>query len=179
MNYNILLFEDNEDHAQLLQDALDEHNRESYQLTVVSSLSQGTEQLNLKSDFNVVLLDLNLEDSRGLETLTKLVDKQRELPVVVLTSLDDEDLALKSLNKGAQDYLCKQNLSGDVVWRAIKHSISRKLLGLANEKNYSLEEFNRLAVGREMRIIELKKQVNTLSTELGRPQPYDLSFAEE
>ena len=85
--------------------------------------------LNLieQSEFDVVLLDLTLPDSRGLETCITLRSEAPHIPIIILTGLDDEALALKAMRNGAQDYLVKGQVHGDVIARAIRYAIQRHL----------------------------------------------------
>jgi signal transduction histidine kinase len=76
--------------------------------------------------FDVVLLDLGLPDSSGLETLAKVRAASPEIPVVVLAGLDDDGLALSAIQRGAQDYLAKDHLGGHLLRRTLRHAIERK-----------------------------------------------------
>src|SRR4028118_2167148 len=79
-----------------------------------------------KGRFDVVLLDLSLPDSSGLDTLKKLQDLAFNIPAIVLTGADDRELALQSVAIGAQDYLVKGLISGQLLDRAIRYAIERK-----------------------------------------------------
>ena len=79
-----------------------------------------------KGRFDVVLLDLSLPDSSGLDTLKKLQDLVFHIPAIVLTGADDRELALQSVAIGAQDYLVKGQISGQLLDRAIRYAIERK-----------------------------------------------------
>jgi two-component system, cell cycle sensor histidine kinase and response regulator CckA len=76
-------------------------------------------------NFDVVLLDLGLPDSQGLDTLRKLRDKNPQVPVVVLTGKDDEELASQALKEGAQDYLVKGQIPAGSLQRAIRYAVER------------------------------------------------------
>jgi PAS domain S-box-containing protein len=89
------------------------------------SLSQGLECLS-NQDFDVILLDLFLPDSQGFDTFTQLHDREREVPIVVTTGLNDETLALKAVQEGAQDYLVKGQITGELLVRSIRYAIERK-----------------------------------------------------
>lgn len=77
------------------------------------------------SDYDVVLLDLNLPDSVGLKTLLRMKTLLPGLPIVVLSGSDERDLALPSLRQGAQDFLPKEQLSGQGLVRALRHAVER------------------------------------------------------
>ncbi len=97
----------------------------NFNLTQVSTLKE-TLVLCLDHIFDIILLDLGLPDSFGLETLKKIQVFRIKSPVIVMTGLDDEDIALASLREGAQDYLVKNRLTSDYILRSIKYSIERK-----------------------------------------------------
>ncbi len=79
-------------------------------------------------NFDAVLLDLGLPDSFGVDTLRKFQAIKINAPVIVLTGLDDEEIAIATVKEGAQDYLIKSSLTGDNIIRAIRYGIERKKL---------------------------------------------------
>jgi FixJ family two-component response regulator len=89
----------------------------------------------MKNDYDVILLDLGLPDSIGLDTLRKMQVFNINPPIVVMTGLNDEDIALRSLREGAQDYLVKSMLNSENIVRSVKYSIERKKLQKLTEKN--------------------------------------------
>jgi len=121
----ILLVEDNPGDARLIREMLAESGEESFTIDWVSQLSQGLEKL-ARENFDVVLLDLGLPDSQGLETFSRAYARQPRLPFVVLTGLADEALGLSALRQGAQDYLIKGRVDGRLLCRAIRYAIERK-----------------------------------------------------
>lgn len=88
-------------------------------------LNEAIAQLK-KSSFDVVLLDLSLPDSQGLNTVTKLHTEVPDIPIVVLTGLDDRDVALQAVVQGAQDYLVKGKITAELLDRTIKYAIERE-----------------------------------------------------
>jgi len=122
-NLNLLLFEDNRGDAELVIEFL-EQSAKDYRVTVAQSLKEGV-TLAEKTDFDLLILDLMLPDSRGIETLEKLLASVDSIPVVVLTGSDDEKLSAQALQAGAQDYLFKDKLDPHVLERTIRHSIER------------------------------------------------------
>src|SRR5206468_3538445 len=79
-----------------------------------------------QTGFDVVLLDLSLPDSNGLETVVKLAQLAPTMPIVVLTGLADENVGLEAVRKGAQDYLIKGQFDGNLLSRVMRHSRERK-----------------------------------------------------
>ncbi len=121
----ILLIEDNPGDARLVQEILKEA-RGNFTISVAEKLDAGFKFLASQEDVDVVLMDLNLPDSRGLETLTKVQTGFSHLPIVIMTSLDDEELAHQAVRLGAQDYLVKGNVDSELLRRTILYSIKRK-----------------------------------------------------
>ncbi|GAB4381735.1 MAG: response regulator [Elainellaceae cyanobacterium] len=122
---HVLLIEDNPGDARLLQELLREVTSVQFELEQVDCLSLGMQRLGERS-FDVVLLDLSLPDSQGLETFTALHHGTLDVPVVVITGLNDETLALKAMQQGAQDYLVKGQVNSDLLVRSIRYAIERK-----------------------------------------------------
>lgn len=120
----VLLVEDDPADADLLIEALSETDAEQCQITHVKQLSVACKFLS-DCCFDVVLLDLSLPDSQGLETVIQLQATAKDLPIVVLAGLDDRLLALQALAKGAQDYLVKGQITTEVLLRVIRYSIER------------------------------------------------------
>jgi len=128
---NILLIEDDAEDALLIQDMLSNANisdpeREmTYTLTRKECLEHGIEALS-QSTYNVVLLDLSLGDSQGFETFQKTQDLSSGTPIIVLSGLNDVGFAVEAVRKGAQDYLVKGQVDGNLLVRAIHYAIERK-----------------------------------------------------
>jgi len=122
---NVMLIEDNPGHARLIKEMLKEARSAAYALQVFDRRATGQKAL-LSGLFTVVLLDLHLPDSEGLETLTQIHASDPNVVVIILTSLDDEETAVEALRKGAQDYLVKGQLNPDLLLRSIQYSIERK-----------------------------------------------------
>jgi PAS domain S-box-containing protein len=121
----ILLVEDNPGDVRLLQEFLRDVNSTHFTLSPVESLQQALSYLD-RENFDVVLLDLSLPDSQGLETFVTIDRRFPTLPIIVLTGLDDETVALRAMQEGAQDYLVKGQVDGNLLARAIRYAIERK-----------------------------------------------------
>jgi signal transduction histidine kinase len=121
----ILVVEDNPADAFLLHETLKQDSRTSFTSTQVESLAQALARLST-GPFDIVLLDLGLPDSQGPESLTRLFQAQPDVPVVVLTGLDDEDMGTRAVQLGAQDYLVKGNFPPFLLGRSIRYAIERK-----------------------------------------------------
>jgi PAS domain S-box-containing protein len=122
----VLMVEDNPGDARLLQLTLSEVTSAKFDLTCVDLLSSAMKSLS-EQPFDAVLLDLSLPDSQGFDTFTKLHERFPEVPIVVLSGLSDETLALRAVQEGAQDYLVKGQVNGaDLISRSLRYAIERK-----------------------------------------------------
>jgi PAS domain S-box-containing protein len=123
--FKILLIEDNPADARLLQEMLVEIKDVSFELEWVDQLSTGLKRL-AKGGFDAILLDLSLPDSQGLATFAQVYAQAPHIPISVLSGLDDTSLAVKAVREGAQDYLVKGRIDGNLLARAIRYAIERK-----------------------------------------------------
>jgi len=124
---DVLLVEDDDDHARLVEEILAGGKDGAYRLRRVSDLAAAREVLHL-GPVDCVLLDLFLPDGQGLDSLTQLTTLDPMVPIVILTSLADEQLGLLAVHEGAQDYLVKGNVDGPRLSRSLRHAIERKAL---------------------------------------------------
>jgi PAS domain S-box-containing protein len=121
---SLLLVEDNPADAYLLTELLEETDQQQWQIVQAQSLHIALEYLS-NNHFEIILLDLSLPDSKGLNTVTQIRDAAQDLPIVVLTGTDDQELALQALAKGAQDYLVKGKIVTEMLTRVIRNAIER------------------------------------------------------
>ncbi len=121
----VLLVEDNPGDVLLLQEFLSDVTSAKVNLIPVERVEEALNCLE-KESFDVILLDLSLPDSQGLETFVKIHCQVRAIPIIVLTGLDDETIATKAVQEGAQDYLLKGQVSGDLLVRSMRYAIERQ-----------------------------------------------------
>jgi len=127
----VLLVEDNPADARLIEEMLKDVGAMNLELEHARSLSQGIRKLSEKQ-FDAILLDLGLPDSRGgIGTLEQILVQTPDMPVIVLTGLDDETAGIRAVQQGAQDYLAKGSITGDSLVRSIRYSVERKKLMVA------------------------------------------------
>jgi PAS domain S-box-containing protein len=129
----ILLIEDNPGDARLIKEMLNEAQSATFILEWRDSLSAGLQKL-AEDGADVVLLDLGLSDSQGLDTYQKLHAQFPRVPIVVLSGLSDESVAVKTVRDGAQDYLVKGQIEGKLLSRSMMYAIERKRSEMAVEK---------------------------------------------
>ena len=125
-NNHVLIIEDNPGDADLVRLRLVE-GKPGLDVACVNRLSDGLESLAHEPP-SVVLLDLNLPDSRGAETFRRVLNKAPGVPVVVLSGQDDEELALKAVHQGVQDYLVKGAFDSKQLARAMRYAVERQAL---------------------------------------------------
>jgi len=129
---NILIVEDNPADILLIKEYLSENNHISYDLAEAETLEAALGLLSHYS-YDAVLLDLRLPDSFGLGTVQKIIAPYPDTAVIVLSGLHDEELALKAVRFGAQDFLEKQHLSPASLSKSLLYSIERKKAVLEKE----------------------------------------------
>jgi signal transduction histidine kinase len=123
----ILLVEDNPGDARLLRFTLQEAESLRFELVHASRLSEALDQVR-DAPVDVVLLDLSLPDAHGMETVTRMLNAAPAVPIIVLTGLTDETVAIAAVQAGAQDYLVKGSVEGGTLARAIRYAMERKRL---------------------------------------------------
>lgn len=134
----VMLIEDDLEYVQLIQEMIAREVSQQISLGSSDSLSRGMAALVGKS-VDVLLLDLSLPDSSGMQTITQARELARDIPIVVLTHREDEDFALQALDAGAQDYLIKGKVDGQGLLRSMRYAVERK--HAEEERERLLEEW--------------------------------------
>lgn len=164
----ILLIEDDPGDAHLIRKMLIESKSACFELEHFDRLSTGLEHL-AQMEIDLILLDLNLPDSQGLDTFVKAHAKAQVIPVIVLTGLEDENLAIKSISKGAQDYLVKGQIDSGLLIRAIHYAVERHRLRLKLKKaNQKILEQQKELIDEE-RLKVLLQMAGATAHELNQP----------
>src|SRR6476646_5038883 len=135
--HKVLLIEDNPGDARLIREMTAEEPGAPFEVECAERLAQGLERLSA-GGIGLVLLDLSLPDSMGLETFAKVYAHSPAVPISVLTGNDDNNLALAAVKRGAQDYLVKGRLDRELLLRSMQYAIERKRyqLQLEHQANY-------------------------------------------
>jgi len=134
----ILIVEDDERDAELLQETLKAAGCPGLQLTVAGQVGDAVKLLR-EERFDVILSDLSLPDSGGLDTFKRLSAQAPEVPIILLTGFENESLGLEAVRAGAQEYIVKGTINGQALWRIISYAIERQALEKAvrdSEKRY-------------------------------------------
>jgi len=137
-NISILLVEDNRGDARLIHEMLVDQKQKSsssvvYSLHWVTSLKDAFAVIS-DSEFDIIMLDLSLSDSKGYATFISLKEKAGDTPIIVMSGLDDETVAVKAVKEGAQDYLVKGTVNSDLLVRSMLYAVERKKLELEKKK---------------------------------------------
>jgi two-component system cell cycle response regulator len=120
----VLVIEDNPGDAKLLEHLLTEASTGTFDVECADRLSTGIERL-AEGGIDIVMLDLSLPDSSGLETFASVRARTEDVPIIVLTGFDDEEAATGAVQAGAQDYLVKGSFDGELVARSIRYAVER------------------------------------------------------
>lgn len=170
---NILLVEDNPGDARLIDIYMQEAFEDNYVLEVSEDLSSALKKLN-EQNFNIIIADLTLPDSEGLDTFIKIHQYKIDTPIIVLTGVEDESIGLNAVKFGAQDFLIKGKIKEKELQRSINYSIERhKLLKALSENTKKLQEKTDALSKEQLKLAEAQKLAHIGSWELNFA---DLSF---
>tara|TARA_R110002049_G_scaffold285698_1_gene466725 strand:- start:127663 stop:128595 length:933 start_codon:yes stop_codon:yes gene_type:complete len=122
----VLMIEDDDVDAAFINRLLTSCPDQTFSVDHVKSLSAAIETLS-KNDYEAALLDLSLPDAVGLESFEKIRALDARLPVVMLTGMNDEDVGLQAIESGAQDFVAKEHVSGQMLFRVLRFAIARQL----------------------------------------------------
>ncbi len=146
----ILLAEDNPADARLLREALSEADPLAFEIVHVTLLDDAVLRLS-SGRFDVVLLDLSLPDAHGISNAERVRAEAPDVPIVILTGLDDDAVAVEALRVGAQDYLTKDAVSAQVLPRAIRLAIERKRIDVERQRIERMKDEFVALVSHELR----------------------------
>ena len=120
----VLYVEDEMDHAILIRELIEEIKNVHYELTHVQNLNETLLELD-NNNYDIILLDLSLPDEQGVDTVARVCEQAPDIPVVVMSGTDDETMAIKALQKGAQEYLVKGKVQSHALSRILRYAIMR------------------------------------------------------
>jgi HD-GYP domain-containing protein (c-di-GMP phosphodiesterase class II)/DNA-binding NarL/FixJ family response regulator len=168
---SVLLIEDNPGDARFIREMLAEVENPTFDLQHAERLSTGLERLAV-GGIDVILLDLLLPESQGLVAFRQVYAQAPEVPIVVLTILGNETLALQTVQEGAQDYLVKGQVDGNLLARSMRYALERKRA--AEEVRHHLERVEALReIDRAITsTLDLTEVLNIILEELERVIPY-------
>jgi len=150
MPLTVLLVEDNPDDAELLRETLAEGPGERVTLRTAETLREGLADLE-RAPVDVLLLDLSLPDSNGLETVQRARAAPGRVPIIVLTGIDDDVLGIEAIHAGAQDYLGKGQLDGALLRRSMRYAVERNRLLADLEESNAVKTYFAATMSHELR----------------------------
>ena len=155
IHFNVLIVEDNPGDARIIKEMLGDSKMYKYKITVAENLFEAMDFAG-KDTNDIILADLNLPDSHGLETFVKIYNQFSEIPVIILSGISDTDLAIKCVSHGAQDYLVKGTFDHNLLERSIRYAIERGRLQaeLQRSREHEIKENLELAVIKVERILK-------------------------
>lgn len=163
---NILLVEDNPGDARLIDIFMKDAFGEDYVLSVSEDLTTGLQQIK-EHAFDIIIADLSLPDSDGLDTFKKIHEHAPEIPTIVLTGLEDESVGINAMKFGAQDFLIKGKLKSKGLKRSIDYSIERhKLLKELSKNANELKQKTEALLKEQLKLAEAQKLAHIGSWEL-------------
>ena len=139
-SFSILLIEDDSLEAGLIRDEIASFPRTSAHVDHVQRLAAGIGRLG-EVRYDVVLLDLNLPDGSGIESLHKVKGAAPNVPVVILTNMEDQEAAVAMVAEGAQDYVIKRHINSELLRRSIRYAVARQAAEASlreSEERYAL-----------------------------------------
>ncbi len=163
---NVLLIENNPVQALIFKQMLKRAKTGNFNITYFQNLQLAISFLTTQK-CDIILTDLFLSDSKGLNTLIRLQTVKPDVPILILTAFNDEKLALESVKKGAQDYLVKDKITQDSLIRCLKYGIERhKFTALIEEKNYLLKQANEKLQDQNQELILINQKLATVTNNL-------------
>jgi diguanylate cyclase (GGDEF)-like protein/PAS domain S-box-containing protein len=147
-SYKVLIIEDDPNYFILVNERLAQNRTPSFELIRSKHMQSGLERL-AEGDIDVVLLDLNLPDSEGLNTFLSVHKAYPAVPVIILTSVDDDELSAQAINYGAQDYLTKGSFDRELLVKSICYAYSRNHAQAQLQKYYQENERSKKTIQTE------------------------------
>lgn len=124
---DVILVDDNPNDVKLIYKYLSKSTNEQFSLTTFDRIGDAIEELS-KNSYNVMLLDLSLPDGSGIRILNKAHQVVPDMPIIIITNEEDDELAIKAVKSGAQDFIVKNTFDASLLFRSIRHAIERKRL---------------------------------------------------
>lgn len=172
----VLMIEDDKYYIEFVRQLLIRRTNPRFDITSARSLEAAVNLLKNETP-DVILLDLNLPDSKGLVSLNRLKELTYGCPVIILTSADDDSLGLQAVCAGAQDYLVKQTVGNDSLVRCIRYAIERRRVEEQNLKLALIQDFvATLAHDMRVPLIGATKLLDALLA--GKPGPLNAEQTE-
>ncbi|MFV2061108.1 MAG: EAL domain-containing protein [Gammaproteobacteria bacterium] len=137
---DVILVDDNPGDVRRINTFLSKSNNEQFSLTTFARITDAIEELS-KNSYNVMLLDLSLPDGSGIRILNKAHQVVPDMPIIIITNEEDDELAIKAVQSGAQDFIVKNTFDASLLFRSIRHAIERKRLWVKLAQTEKREHF--------------------------------------
>lgn len=124
----VLMVDDNPGDVRLVQYMLSETTQMNFELISASKLSAARGILDKKNDIDLILLDMMLPDAAGFDSLINIRTWTSDVPIIMLSTIDDEDMSVQAVQLGAQDFLVKSYLTAPLLVRALRYALERDVL---------------------------------------------------
>ena len=151
----LLIIEDDPDFIHLLKERLLRQTNFSFEVESVETIPSALERLS-RGGIELILLDLNLKESKGFDTLNSITSQTKEIPIIIVTGEYDESIGLETLKLGAQDYLLKGQMDASLLIRSIRYALERKRQEKVLRQTYS--EVNQLIAAVPSILIRINPQ---------------------
>lgn len=162
----VLIIEDNQGDIRLVTEMLDKITTFKHKRLTAETLKVGRE-LILKNEIILIILDLNLPDSKGKATFDAIIQIAEDIPVVLVSAVQDANLSLQLISEGAQDFIVKQEINIVQLEKSIQFAIERKkILSELQDTTHDLKKTMSHFVDRELKMVELKKEIKDLKKEV-------------
>lgn len=155
---NILLVEDNPVDSAFIRENLLRAKHASFSIAAVTRLDAGLARL-ARGGIDLVILDLNLPDSQGMDTFVKIHGQHPDVPILVLTSLEDNSLAARIVRQGAEDYLVKGQWDANLLVRSARYAIERHRAKMASQS--AIERLRELNETKSQFVAEVSHEIRT------------------
>ena len=162
---SILIVEDDPGYARLIKDMLQDAAGSEFSVLHADLLMKGINLL-AENDIDLIILDLTLPDSEGIDTFLRIKGVTPELPVIVLSSMEDEKVAVHAVTEGAQDYLFKVEMRPALLVRSIRYAMERKRI--RNQLKNAHDELEERVNERTQELTSVNEQLKTEITERKR-----------
>ncbi len=169
----VLLIEDNDVHIKWVKLQLKQMAGTEFLIENTKTLEAGINKLE-EGGVDIILLDMGLPDCDGLPTLNTLVDQFPEMPIVILSALEDELVCTEAVRQGAQDYFFKGQVYGEQLVRGLRYAMERKKIEAElSKERLMLRDLNQVMADQQRIVRQLKAEVDELRKEMGKPEKYN------
>lgn len=167
----VLLIEDSPGDVVLIKEMFQEISKPSFKILEANNLTRGLDILK-KEEFDVIILDLNLPDCHGTLTFSTVQQLTPQTPIIILTGLKDEDIAIDLVGDGAQDYLVKGQVDSRILIQSIKYSIERK--HILSELRKSEEKYRSMVekINSGVFLINLRNKLSYVNKQMAKMLGY-------